>query len=259
MGSKLSIRPRAKDRVAPRYFSSIRRRRRPQRSGTCSKWCRRARMPDDRIGTEILNLGQDFPPVATATWEAAILKDLKGADYEKKLVWRSDEGIAVRPYYRSENIAGLAAQTGSVPGQFPFVRGNGKAWEIDQDAVPGADAIRADLLLEAGADAIQQLGIALASGVEKLAQLCEDRPVDVAGREKQFLFAVGSTYFFEIAKLRAARMVWAQAVAAFAPVDLDSCRMNLHVRTSRLNKSFCDPYRSEEHTSELQSPMYLVC
>ena len=199
-------------------------------------------MPDDRIGTEILNLGQDFPPVATATWEAAILKDLKGADYEKKLVWRSDEGIAVRPYYRSENIAGLAAQTGSVPGQFPFVRGNGKAWEIDQDAVPGADAIRADLLLEAGADAVQQLGIALASGVEKLEQLYDDRPVDVAAREMQFVFAVGSTYFFEIAKLRAARMVWAQAVAAFAPVDLDSCRMNLHVRTSRLNKSFCDPY-----------------
>jgi methylmalonyl-CoA mutase len=199
-------------------------------------------MSDYGTGIEILNLGKDFPPVATAMWEASILKDLKGADYEKKLVWRSDEGIAVRPYYRSENIAGLAAQTGSIPGQFPFVRGNGRAWEIDQEAVPGADAIRADLLLEAGADAVQQLGIALASGVEKLEQLYDDRPVDVAAREMQFVFAVGSTYFFEIAKLRAARMVWAHAVAAFGPVDRDSCRMNLHVRTSRLNKSFYDPY-----------------
>ena len=66
-------------------------------------------MPDEsdaRTGTEILNLGQDFPPVATAAWEAVIRKDLKGADYEKKLVWRSDEGVMVRPYYRSENIAG---------------------------------------------------------------------------------------------------------------------------------------------------------
>src|SRR5580704_16022958 len=115
---------------------------------------------DGRTGTEILNLGQDFPPVATATWEAAIQKDLKGADYEKKLVWRSDEGLAVRPYYRSENIADLAGQTGSLPGQFPFVRGTGKAWEIDQQAVPPAGAIRADLVLESGADAIQQLGIA---------------------------------------------------------------------------------------------------
>jgi methylmalonyl-CoA mutase len=55
-------------------------------------------MPDDRTGIEILNLGQDFLPVPTAVWETAIQKDLKGADYEKKLVWRSDEGLSVRPY-----------------------------------------------------------------------------------------------------------------------------------------------------------------
>ena len=199
-------------------------------------------MSDDGTGTEILNLGQDFPPVPTATWEAVIVKDLKGADYEKKLVWRSDEGLAVRPYYRSEDLADLGDQIASAPGQFPFVRGSGKAWKIDQDAVPSSDAIRVDRVLEAGADAIQQLGIALAAGVEKLTRLCEDRPVDVAAREIEFVFAVGSTYFFEIAKLRAARLLWARAVVAFAPTDLDSCRMNLHVRTSRLNKSFCDPY-----------------
>jgi methylmalonyl-CoA mutase len=199
-------------------------------------------MSDDGTGTEILNLGQDFPPVPTATWEAAIVKDLKGADYEKKLVWRSDEGLAVRPYYRSEDLADLGEQIASAPGQFPFVRGSGKAWKIDQDAVPSSDAIRVDRVLEAGADAIQQLGIALAAGVEKLTRLCEDHPVDVAAREIEFVFAVGSTYFFEIAKLRAARLLWARAVVAFAPTDLDSCRMNLHVRTSRLNKSFCDPY-----------------
>jgi methylmalonyl-CoA mutase len=203
-------------------------------------------MSDDRAesgtGIEILNLGQDFPPVPTAVWEAAIQKDLKGADYEKKLVWRSDEGLAVRPYYRSDNLAGLAAQTGSLPGQFPFVRGTGKPWEINQNAAPAADAIRVDLVLEAGADAIQQIAVALASGVERLTHLCADRPVDVAAREVEFVFAVGSTYFFEIAKLRAARMVWAEAVAAFAPIDPDSCRMKLHVRTARLNKSYCDPH-----------------
>ena len=203
-------------------------------------------MLDDRIGTdigtEILSLGQDFPPVATATWQAAIQKDLKGADYEKKLVWRSDEGLSVRPYYRSENLAGLEMQTSSLPGRFPFVRGDGKAWEIRQDGAPAPGAIRADLILEAGADSIQQIGIALAAAVEKLRQLCKDRPVDIAAREVEFVFAVGSTYFFEIAKLRAARMLWAQAVSAFAPSDMDSCRMNLHVRTARLNKSFCDPY-----------------
>jgi len=203
-------------------------------------------MPDNGagagLGTEILHLGQDFPPVPTAVWEAAIQKDLKGADYEKKLVWRSDEGLPVRPYYRSEALAGLEEQTASLPGQFPFVRGGGEAWEISQDAAPGANAVRADQLLEAGADAVQQLGLAIAWGVDSLARLCEDRPIDIAARKVEFVFAVGPTYFFEIAKLRAARMLWAQAVAAFSPSGPDSCRMRLHVRTCRLNKSVCDPH-----------------
>jgi methylmalonyl-CoA mutase len=46
-------------------------------------------MGDEPAGTEILNLG-DFPPVATEQWEAAIRADLKGADYDKKLVWRTE-------------------------------------------------------------------------------------------------------------------------------------------------------------------------
>src|SRR5271165_3099536 len=108
-------------------------------------------MPDDAAGTELLTLSHDFPPVPTAEWEAAIRKDLKGADYEKKLVWRTDEGIAVRPYYRSDSLAGLEGQTGSTPGRFPFVRGSGEAWTIHQEAAPAPNAIRADLVHEAGA------------------------------------------------------------------------------------------------------------
>ncbi len=46
----------------------------------------------------------EFPPVTTQQWEEAIIKDLKGADYEKKLVWRTPEGFAVRPYYRAEDL-----------------------------------------------------------------------------------------------------------------------------------------------------------
>jgi methylmalonyl-CoA mutase len=192
-------------------------------------------MPDAVAGTEALNLAEEFPPVSTETWEAAILKDLKGADYEKKLVWRSDEGLTVRPYYRSEALAGLDAQTTSAPGQAPFVRGEGKAWTIAQEAVPAKAAIRADLVLESGADAIQQLGIALAAGVEDL-----ERRGATAAHEIEFVFAVGSTYFFEIAKLRAARLLWAQVVAAFGG-DAKSGQMKLHVRTARLNKSIVDP------------------
>lgn len=217
-------------------------------------------MAEDWAGWEILNLGNDFPPVATAVWEAAIQKDLKGADYEKKLVWRSDEGIAIRPYYRRESLAGLEGQTESIPKRFPFVRGNGNAWEIDQEPSTRPDAIRADLVHEAGAHAVQELGIALAAGVERLAQLCGERPVDEAAPEMEFVFAVGSTFFFEIAKLRAARMLWAQAVKAFGPSNPDACRMRLCVRTSQRNKSVCDPWTNLLRvTSEAMSGAIAGC
>ncbi|MEA3461303.1 MAG: methylmalonyl-CoA mutase small subunit, partial [Bacteroidota bacterium] len=49
----------------------------------------------------------DFPEISTSTWEEKIKADLKGADYQKKLVWNSDEGIPVKPYYRQEDLIGL--------------------------------------------------------------------------------------------------------------------------------------------------------
>ena len=97
-------------------------------------------MPETAIAEEILNLTRDFPPVSTEAWEAAIAKDLKGADYEKKLVWRTEEGLGVRPYYRKEALAGLDAQLQTMPGHYPFVRGTGRGWEIAQNAKPGPAA-----------------------------------------------------------------------------------------------------------------------
>jgi methylmalonyl-CoA mutase len=199
-------------------------------------------MPEADAGAEILSLERDFPPVPTATWEAAIAKDLKGADYEKKLVWRTEEGLAIRPYYRQEALGELDEQLRTAPGAYPFVRGEGRNWEIAQDAKPGPKAIRADLLHEAGAHAIQELGYGIAAGVERLAELTATLPVDTIAREVEFVFAVGPSYFIEIAKLRAARMLWAQAVTAFGPKDDDACQMRLHVRTPRRNKSVYDRY-----------------
>jgi len=66
----------------------------------------------------------EFPPVTTAEWEARIQEDLKGADYEKKLVWKTAEGFAVKPYYRSGDMEGLASFGDALPGQFPYLRGN---------------------------------------------------------------------------------------------------------------------------------------
>ncbi|HEY2017009.1 MAG TPA: methylmalonyl-CoA mutase family protein [Bryobacteraceae bacterium] len=199
-------------------------------------------MPDEATGTEILNLSQDFPPVPTAGWEAAIQRDLKGADYQKKLVWRTDEGIPVRPYYRRENLDGLDGQLHAAPAHFPFVRGSGKSWETHQETDFPATAVRADYLHDSGAHAVQELAYALAEGVERLENRAGALGVDRAAGRVEFVYTVGSNYFFEIAKLRAARMLWAQAVAAFGPESLDACAVRLHVRTSRLNKSIYDRY-----------------
>ena len=44
-------------------------------------------------------LFSDFPEVTKQEWEKKILEDLKGADYDKKLVWHTKEGFEIRPYY----------------------------------------------------------------------------------------------------------------------------------------------------------------
>ncbi|MDR2906439.1 MAG: acyl-CoA mutase large subunit family protein [Bacteroidales bacterium] len=80
-------------------------------------------------------LFSEFPPISTQQWEDAIIKDLKGADYEKKLVWKTPEGFKVKPYYREEDLKNLTyLQTN--PAEFPFVRGNSNQnndWEVRQD------------------------------------------------------------------------------------------------------------------------------
>ena len=46
-------------------------------------------------------------PVSTEEWMAKITADLKGADFDKKLVWKTNEGFNVRPFYRANDIEGL--------------------------------------------------------------------------------------------------------------------------------------------------------
>ena len=77
----------------------------------------------------------DFKAVTTEEWEAKINADLKGKDYERTLIWKTYEGFGVRPYYRQENLAGKEYLE-SLPGEFPYVRGNNKTnnnWLIRQN------------------------------------------------------------------------------------------------------------------------------
>lgn len=82
-------------------------------------------------------LFNEFPPVSTSAWEQKIEQDLKGADYEKKLIWKTLEGIKVRPYYRAEDLADQEYLDG-LPGKPPYVRGNATGandWLIRQDII----------------------------------------------------------------------------------------------------------------------------
>ncbi len=84
---------------------------------------------------EQTKLFSEFPPVTTETWEQKILADLKGADYKKKLVWKTDEGFDVKPYYRAEDLAGLEYLK-ALPASSPFVRGlrqSNNDWIVRQD------------------------------------------------------------------------------------------------------------------------------
>jgi methylmalonyl-CoA mutase len=193
-------------------------------------------MPDiDQRHVTALNIGAEFPPVSTEQWEALIQADLKGADYEKRLVWKTEEGIAVRPYYRASDVSPIDAS----PGEFPFVRGKAGSWEIAEEGFKPANAVEASRFHESGATAVEELACAIAEGVDRLAA-SQDAAAEAASLT--FVFSIGSNYFFEIAKLRAARLLWAQAVQAFLPEAGEVARMRIHARTALANKSIYDPY-----------------
>ena len=63
-------------------------------------------------------LFDQFPPVSTQEWKEKVVADLKGADFDKKLVWRTNEGFNVNPMYRAEDIANLST-TDSLPVNIP--------------------------------------------------------------------------------------------------------------------------------------------
>ena len=66
------------------------------------------------------NLFDQFPPVTTKEWMDKIHADLKGADFNKKLVWKTNEGFDVMPFYRKEDVENLK-YTDTLPGNFRFL------------------------------------------------------------------------------------------------------------------------------------------
>ena len=80
-------------------------------------------------------LFSDFTAPTRQEWRDKIEVDLKGADYQKKMVWRTNEGFSMEPFYRKEDVENLAL-VNALPGEFPYVRGNKAAdneWYVRQD------------------------------------------------------------------------------------------------------------------------------
>ena len=110
-----------------------------------------------------LNLQADFAPVSKQAWKDKIIADLKGADFDKKLVWRTPEGFSVQPFYRREDLKGLKT-TVSAPGQFPYVRGTrtNNDWCVRQNICACKNARKANAkALEVLNKGINSLGFCL--------------------------------------------------------------------------------------------------
>ena len=307
----------------------------------------------------------EFPPVSTQEWEEVINKDLKGADYDKKLVWKTIEGFNVKPYYRAEDLESLS-YLNTNPDEFPYTRGkqpNSNVWDIRQDikakdpaeanriareAVKGGAnslafctkhitdiealsvllqgidltkvkinfncsddfvqllklyvqyldsknidkttvcgsanfdifkhalkhgdfcggeeaayakatelidyasenlpkfrvlTVNGNMFQNAGSSIVQELGFTLAAANELMAKLTEKglKP-ELVAKNMVFSFAIGSNYFMEMAKIRAARMLWSKIVEQYHPACDCAYKVFVHSTSSVWNKSLYDAY-----------------
>lgn len=305
-------------------------------------------------------LFDQFPAISTEEWRAKVDADLKGAPFDKKLVWRTNEGFNVQPMYRAEDIADFKT-TDSLPGEYPYIRGtrtdndwlarqeiiaenlkeaNEKALEVlnkgitslgfsvkisnTEDVatllkdicipavelnfkccpkqaielakalveyvkaqgaadtfkgsigfnplrkalrhgtefggdiaklaielldvvkdVPGLRVLAVDSYMfnNAGAYIFQELGYALSWGAEWMSLLTEAGvDADTIAKRIKFNMGVSSNYFMELAKFRAARMLWAQIVEQYKPACKCACKMMTHAITSEFNQTIFDAH-----------------
>ena len=101
----------------------------------------------------------------------------------------------------------------------------------------------------AGANAVQELAFVLATAVEYLNEMIERglKADDVAKRIK-FTFGIGSFYYMEVAKLRAARLLWSKILEAYE-VKEDNQKIFIHGKTSQFNQTYFDPFVNSLRTT----------
>ncbi len=104
---------------------------------------------------------------------------------------------------------------------------------------------------EAGATGVQELAFTIADGIEYVrAAIASGLAVDEFAPRLSFFFAIGMNFFVEIAKLRAARILWAELMAElFAPADERSLMLRTHCQTSGVSLTSKDPYNNIVRTA----------
>lgn len=116
------------------------------------------------------------------------------------------------------------------------------AWAKDHAPLLQTVVVQGNPYHDAGGSAVQELAFAAATAAEYLGEMqARGISVDDAAARMRFSFSLGSDFFLEIAKLRAARLLWSQIAGAFGGGD-KAQKMYLHVSTADWNKTVYDPY-----------------
>ena len=103
---------------------------------------------------------------------------------------------------------------------------------------------------EAGANAVQELAFTLADGLEYVrAALGAGQDIDAFAPRLSFFFGIGMNFFMEIAKLRAARILWAELMQRFEPRNPTSSMLRMHCQTSGVSLQAQDPYNNVVRTT----------
>src|SRR6202165_533171 len=103
---------------------------------------------------------------------------------------------------------------------------------------------------EAGATSVQELAVTLADGLEYVrAALSRGLAIDEFAPRLSFFFGIGMNFFMEIAKLRAARVLWAQLMRQFAPKNPASLALRMHCQTSGVSLTEQDPHNNIVRTT----------
>jgi methylmalonyl-CoA mutase len=98
---------------------------------------------------------------------------------------------------------------------------------------------------EAGATAVQELAFTLGDGLEYArSALARGMGIDEFAPRLSFFFGIGMNFFMEIAKLRAARLLWAEMIQPFAPGNPQSLMLRTHCQTSGWSLTEQDPYNN---------------